>query len=152
MSKRGKERSEYTIITDRETFIPFFSLLLLFSIILGFLDWGNNGWSTSFLDPAAATPTILALILISFMPRKPSKIYKSLTEASLWSALILHILHIISLYTYFVDGLYLGIIYIENKTLYGKTFSVLSLSPVITMLIYYYREIIIIKLRKFLNR
>ncbi len=152
MSRRGKGNSEFTIITDKETFIPLFSLILLFSIILGFLDWGSNGWSTSFLNPAAATPTILALVLISFMPKRPSKIYKSLLEASLWSSLILHIAHLLSLYLFFVSGVYLGVAYIESRNLYGNTYSVLSISPVILMLVYYYRDLIFMKIKGLLKR
>ena len=154
MSKRGKGKLGYTqsLITDKETFVPLFFLVLLFSIVLGFMDWGSNGWSTSFLNPASATPTILALILISFMPKRPSRMYKSLIEASLWSAVVLHILHIITLYMFHIHGMYLGLVYTESMTINGDIYSVISISPVVIMIIYYYRASITMWLKSLLKR
>ena len=133
----------------------FFVALLFISLAAGVVDQRLFDGSVNLLNPAAALSTVVAFVALVLVDEKAERWKVEFVEASLASALTLHILHLVSLASVGVGIIPLIIGYVETfkvKEIITKPFEVspftitakvISLDTVVLLVLYY-----IIKFKK----
>lgn len=70
---------------------------MLLSLALGLIDYGVFGGTVSPLSPAAAIASVIAFVSLVLLEEDSSNLHKKITEGFILSALILDVLHVVSL-------------------------------------------------------
>ncbi len=94
---------------------------IMISIALGLIDYGMFDGTVSPLTSAAALASVAAFISIVLLTDESSELHVKVTEGLVWAALIMDILHLISLalgipvHKYATNVLYFFFGYLETK-------------------------------------
>ncbi len=138
----------------------FFVALLFISLAAGVVDQRLFDGSVNLLNPAAALSTVVAFVALVLVDEKAERWKVEFVEASLASALTLHVLHLISLAMIGVGIIPLIIGYTETfkvKEIITKPFEVspfiitarvISLDTVVLLILYYFVKFGKLKFKK----